>query len=426
MAVWKKLNPETGEYEEIPNAGTGGGGIDQMNTIGVADAYATHLMTDVADSVSVGSTMTTYTVSGLIKGDTVTLKRSYNGQGGVLRDGNGNDLTSKITWSEYVHGTFVLDEDYAMLVVQNHNGYESEATVRKRSANMMSRPAVNGEFVPTISDSEKTTLKTFSSDQIRKDYGMDVEKAREALAGGVWIALGDSYTVYADSYFKALAEKYGMIYDGQGKVSSTVCGDNTGSKGFSPFHSRMDGFIANYTGNGQTINGVAYTAEDVKLITFMGGANDGFGKSSWLGSPTSMDPMFLYGACNYMFRKLHENFPNARIICILQPANYSDAMNYTDDATAQTLGFADLAELQAWDVYSFGQYKMECKEKAVMECAKRFGIHVVDCIFDWYSVVNPTQRATYWNTDKIHLSAAGSAALADKLDRDGILAVFGK
>lgn len=217
-----------------------------------------------------------------------------------------------------------------------------------------------------------------------------------------------------------------MIYDGQGKVSSSVCGDDTGNKGFAPFHSRMDAIIASYTGAGQIIDGVAYAAGDVKLITFMGGANDGFGRENWLGSPSSMDTMYLHGACNYMFRRLHESFPNARIICILQPANYSDKMEYSDDATAQALGFASLAELQTWDIYSFGQYKMETKERAVKACAERFGIRIVDCIFDWYSVVNPTQRAKYWNTDKIHLSATGSQALAEKLDREGILEIFGK
>ncbi len=426
MAIWKKLNPETGKYEEIPNAGTGGGNIGQKDTIGVADAYTTYLMDDVADNVSVGSSMTTYTVSGLIKGDTVRWKRKYNGQGGTLKDGDGNDLSSKITWTNFTFGTFVLDADYETIVVLNHTGYESDATVSKRTADMKTRPAVNDEFVPTIADEEVSVLKTFSSEKIRADYGMDVEKAKAALSGGVWIALGDSYTVYADSYFKALAGKYEMIYDGQGKVSSTVCGNVEGTKGFAPFWQRMNSFISNYTGDGQTIGDAVYTAEDVKLITFMGGANDGFGKDGWLGSHTSMDTNYIYGSCNYMFRKLHENFPNARIICILQPANYADAMNYTDDATAQKLGFANLAEMQAWDIYSFGQYKMETKERAVKECAERFGIHIVDCIFDWYSVVNPTQRAKYWNTDKIHLSGNGSAALADKLDREGILAIFGK
>lgn len=428
MSIWKKLNPETGKYEAIPNANSGsGGGITAKDTVGVADAYTTYPMADVADSVSAGATMSTYTLSGLIAGDTITMKREYNGQGNILTDGDGNDLTGSIQWTEYVYGSFVLDKDYAVLKVKNHNGHENLATVIKRTSDMMTRPAVNGEFVPTIADGERSSIKTLSSDKIRADYGMDVLKARDALSGGVFIGFGDSYTVYADSYFKALAEKYGMIYDGQGKVSSTVCGDREGNKGFSPFWVRMDSFIANYTGDGQTIDGVTYTAEDVKLITFMGGANDGFGKSTWIGdSHTSMDTMYIYGACNYMFRRLHESFPNARIICILQPANYSDKMEYSDDATAQALGFASLAELKTWDVYSFGQYKMEQKEKAVEECARRFGIHIVDCIFDWFSVVNPTQRARYWSTDKIHLSAAGSKALAEKLDREGILEIFGK
>ncbi len=425
MAVWKKLNPETGEYEPIGNSDSGGGGVAAMDTIGVADAYTTYPMADAADSVSVASPMTTYKLSGLIKGDTITMKRSYNGENYIVT-ADGVDITSRITWSNYVYGTLTLEQEYGQLVVRSHTGYEEYAAVIKRTPAMLARPAVNGEFVPTVSDTEKSTLKTLSSRKIREDYGMDALKARASLEGGVWIALGDSYTVYADSLFRALAEKYGMIYDGQGVVSSSVCGNDTGNKGYRPFHSRMDQFIANYTGAGQTIDGVAYTAGDVKLITFMGGANDGFGKATWLGSPTSMDPNYIYGACNYMFRRLHENFPNARIICILQPANYSDKMEYPDDATAQTLGFANLAEMQTWDIYSFGQYKMECKERAVKECAERFGIHIVDCIFDWYSVVNPTQRAKYWDADKIHLSGEGTRALAEKLDREGILAVFGK
>lgn len=427
MAKWKQLNPETGMYEEIPNAETGGGGgITIKDTVGVADAYTVYPMAAVAADVTVGDIKTAYTLTELMAGNIITLKRQYNGETGNLRDGDGNSLDALIAWTDYVYGTAVLDQDYAVVVASNHTGYEAFATVSKRTADMMTRPAVNNEFVPTISDREVSTLKTLSSRQIRADYGMDILAAREKLSGGVWIALGDSYTVAAETAFLALAEKYGMIYDGQGKVSSTVCGTDTGSMGFAPFWQRMNTFIANYTGDGQTIDDVVYTADDVKLITFMGGANDGFGKDTWIGSsPTSMDTSCIYGACNYMFKKLRETFPNARVICILQPANYSDTMDYTDDATAQTLGFADLAELQSWDIYSFGQYKMEQKERAVKLCAERFGIHIVDCIFDWYSVVNPTHRAKYWDADAIHLSDAGTRALAEKLDRDGILKVFG-
>ena len=427
MAIWKKLNPDTGEYETIENSDSGSGGIAAVDTLGVADAYSVFPMADIADSVSVGSAMTTYTLTGLIKGDTIKYRREYNGQGGTLRDGDGNDLSGKVVWDNYLHGTFVLDRDYSTLKVQNANGYEAEAIVFRRTPDMMTRPAVNGEFVPTVSDTEKSTMKTLSSRKIREDYGMDVQKARAALSGGVWIALGDSYTVYADSYFKALAEKYGMVYDGQGKVSSTVCGDDTGNKGFAPFHSRMDAFIASYTGAGQTIDGVAYTAKDVKLITFMGGANDGGGTDNWIGSPTSKSTMYICGACNYMFSKLLETFPNARIIVILQPGNYNQTVSsITSDETAVQVGFANLAEMQSYSDYEYGHHLMVKKEAAVKGCAERYGLHIVDCIFDWYSVVNPTQRAKYWNTDKIHLSAAGSKALAEKLDREGILEIFGK
>ena len=425
MAIWKELNTTTGQYEAIPGA-FNSGDIGQMDTVGVYDAYTTHSMSDVADAMSVGATMTTYTVSGLIAGDIVKTKRRYNGQNNIIRDGDGNDLTSLITWNNYVNGTFTLDKPYATLSIQCVNGAESEATVTKRAANMMTRPAVGAEFVPTIADAEKSTLKTLSSKKIRTDYGMDVIKAKEQLSGGVWIALGDSYTVYADSCFRALAEKDGMIYDGQGKTSSSVCGDNTGSKGFSPFWSRMDGFIRNYTGDGQTIDDKVYTANDVKLITFMGGANDGHGGDTWIGKPNSKDTNYICGSCNYIFGKLCENFPNARIIVILQPANYNKAVSdITTDDGAVTVGFSNLAELQTHTDYEYSQYAMVRKEKAIKECAERFGLTIVDCIFDWYNVINPVHRATYWNSDKIHLSSAGSQALTDKLDKDGILKIFG-
>ena len=200
MAIWKKLNPETGEYEPIENSDSGGGGIAAMDTLGVADAYTAFPMADVADNTSVGATMTTYTLSGLIEGDTVTMKRSYNGEGGIIV-ADGVDITGLVIWSNYVYGTLTLDRAYGRLVIKSHNGHEKYATVIRRTPDMMTRPAVNGEFVPTVSDAEKSSIKTLSSRKLREDYGMDVQKARSALSGGVWIALGDSYTVYAEPYF---------------------------------------------------------------------------------------------------------------------------------------------------------------------------------------------------------------------------------
>ena len=438
MAVWKKLNPETGLYEEISNAGSGGI-LEAKDSHLVSGARVIVNIADVAVSVvdgyinnsgvaveSSGSAFKVYEISNVKKDDVVYIPSS-NGQGVVISDGQTilpvqKSFHDNYSWVSY---TFVADKDYAQLFVSQHIATaEAHGACTLEYAVHNVWPSFAGQFVPVVADEERNNIKTLSSEKIRADYGMDFQKAREALSGGVWIALGDSYTVYADTNFKAIAEKYGMAYDGQGVVSSTICGDDTGNKGYRPFHSRMDDFIEAYTGSGQTINGVAYTAVDVKLITFMGGANDGFGKDTWLGSRTSMDTNYIYGACNYMFRKLRENFPNAQIICILQPANFSGNMDHTEEE-AQIMGFASLAELQAWDIYSYGQYKTETKERVVKECAERFGIHIVDCIFDWYSVVNPTHRSTYWSSDAIHLSGAGTAALAEKLDRDGILKVFG-
>lgn len=426
MAVLKKHNTETGQYENT--------GIIVLNSEDGSTMNGTKktvTLESISTSTSSDGTYTSYVIENIKKNDVIT---TVNLSGGIVfKDSSGANITSLGTSKFYDNyswclWTFIATQDYDSITVsakesmlENHTPSLTYTLEKYRSL-----PSFNGEIVPTIADSEESDMKTFSSDKITQKYGMSELKAKAALSGGVWIALGDSYTVYADSCFKALAEKYGMAYDGQGVVSSTVCGDNTGNKGYRAFHYRMDDFIEAYTGDGQTIDDVVYTADDVKLVTFMGGANDGFGKDSWVGNQTSMDTMYISGACNYMFSRLHENFPNARIICILQPANYSDTPdNYTDDETAQKLGFADLAELQGWDVYSFGQHKMATKQRSVKECAERFGIHVVDCIFNWYSVVNPTHRSTYWSNDKIHLSTAGTAALTEKLDKEGILKVFG-
>ena len=410
MAKLKQYNKDTNKYDDTNICV-----LSLKDTLGIESAYSVYPMSEYASNVSTNGDTTTYTLNNLVKGDSITFKRQYNGQaqGNLIKNPNG-EVTEVATWVEYTYGTIVLENDYETL---NVTTYDTDfAKVYQRKESMAKRPSYYNEIVPTINDEETSTLKTLSSEKIYDLLGKSETKAKENLQGGVWIALGDSYTVMAGTNFKELATKYGLIYDGQGKTSSTVCGDTSGNKGFSPFWSRMNGFIANYVGDGQTIDGVVYKAEDVKLITFMGGANDGFGKDSWLGSHTSMDTNYIYGACNYIFKKLQENFPNAQIICILQPSNYSDSMNYTDDESAQTLGFTDLAELQTWDIYSFGQYKMETKERAVKECAERFGIPIVDCIFEWYSVVNPTQRAKYWSTDRIHLNGLGNQEITYKLE----------
>lgn len=210
--------------------------------------------------------------------------------------------------------------------------------------------------------------------------------------GGVMIALGDSYTSMGASYFSAFATAHGLVCDNRGLASSTIAGDEAGNVGYKPFWSRLDAAIAQYQA-GHTINGKTYTTEDVKLITFMGGANDwhtvdeaqGIDR---LGDPTSEDKAQLYGACKYIFSTMLATFPNADIVVILQPSSASK-----------------------------GNYVMWLKESIVREVAEMHSLPICDCIFEWHNPDNPTDAATYWDADNLHMTAEGNQAIMDKLEK---------
>ena len=210
--------------------------------------------------------------------------------------------------------------------------------------------------------------------------------------GGVMFALGDSYTAMGGSYFSAFAEAHGLVLDNRGVGSSTIAGSTYNNIGYRPFHERLDAAIAEYQA-GYTIDGVAYTCEDVKLVTFMGGAND------WttvdadqgvdrIGNAESEDKEQLYGACKYIFDKLLGSFPNADIVVILQPCNAAK-----------------------------GNYLMWLKEGIVREMAQMYSLPICDCCFEWYNPSNPNDAATYWADDNLHMTAAGNQAIMDKLEK---------
>ena len=437
MAVWKKLNPETGEYEEIPGADTGGGCIVAKDTVGVHDAYTTYPMADVASSIGSNNWATVYTINDLLKGDTITTKRQYNGQGGIII-GDGNDLTGNIEWTEYVYGTLVLDRDYKQLTVCVNKGDEAIATVSRRTADMMTRPGYRDAFVPTVNDGDDDTVFTTASKKWLYDrLGGSYKRARKKLEGKVMVTLGDSYTRGMDGVLTALAEKYGMILDNRGIVSSSVCGDTTGNKGFRPMWNRASGIVTDYTAEGgYVIDGVAYTAEDVGIITFMGGANDGFGLETWIGSgPADTDTYHFYGAMNHIYSVLMEAFPNARVITILQPSSFNRTVNRNtdpaageviDDATAQLWGFKDADAYRKMTDIQFSNYAMTIKEEAIRRMAWTYGSPLVDAFGKFPTMFNPDNRAKYWQGDKLHLSGEGYQLVADLLEQDGILAVFGK
>lgn len=227
-----------------------------------------------------------------------------------------------------------------------------------------------------------------------KNYPNQRLDAVKIYDGGVMLTLGDSYTAMGSSYFDTFATKHGLVQDNRGVASSTIAGNTAGTVGFQPFWNRLDNAIAQYQADGgYTIGDTAYTAEDVKLVTFMGGANDwttvdaeqGIDR---IGNVESEDKEQLYGACKYIFDTLLSSFPNADIVVILQPSNAAK-----------------------------GNYLMWLKEGIVREIAEMHGLPICDCCFEWYNPSNPTDVATYWASDNLHMTGAGNQAIMDKLEK---------
>lgn len=222
-----------------------------------------------------------------------------------------------------------------------------------------------------------------------KDQRIDKVKVYD---GGLMITLGDSYTAYLNTFFDTFATKHGLIQKNVGLASSKIARpEGEGLDTIKSFVTRLDELIASFP---ITINDVTYEIADVKLITFMGGANDwttvdeseGIDR---IGDRYSTDKGQIYGATKYCLQTLQETFPSADIIVILQPNNANNA---------------DFCV-------------MELKENIVKECAEMFSLPICDCCFDFYSPSNPTELAKYWQTDKLHLSNDGHQALVDKLDK---------
>lgn len=201
--------------------------------------------------------------------------------------------------------------------------------------------------------------------------------------GGVMLTLGDSYTAYMSSFFNTFASKHGLVQDNRGLASSTIAGSTENAIGYQPFWERLDKAIVEYT-SGKVINGVTYKKEDVKLITFMGGANDwttidesqGINRIGSGINETNKET--LYGALNYIFPTLLSTFPNADVVVILQPSNPNK-----------------------------GVQNMYLKENIVREMAELYSLPIADCCFNWHQHTNVLDKAKYWQSDNLHLTSEG-------------------
>ena len=241
----------------------------------------------------------------------------------------------------------------------------------------------------------------------------------DALSGKTILFMGDSYTAQAKSQFAALAEKYGAVADNRGVASSSISGNLEATKGLWPMWDRTAKACDEYISAGTTGN--------VGAIVFMGGAKDGFGEATWLGTGINdTDTEHIYGAMHSILNNFRKTFPDAPIFVILQPSSFHRVVStsVTDDDMAQLMGFDDMAQALDMDDYQFSNYAMFKKEKVVQEVAEFYGCHIVDCCFDFYNVMNENDRATYWSGDKLHMTSAGYQAVADKLETK-MIEVFG-
>lgn len=213
---------------------------------------------------------------------------------------------------------------------------------------------------------------------------------------GVMLTLGDSYTAYMKNHFNAFATKHGLVQDPRGLASSTIAGSEDGvTVGYHAFWVRLNEAIAQYQADGgYTIGDTAYTCDDVKLITFMGGANDwttvdesqGINRIGSGRDETNKET--LYGALNYIFPTLLSTFPNADVVVILQPSNPKK-----------------------------GVQNMYLKESIVREMAELYSLPIVDCCFNWHQHTNLSDKAKYWQSDELHLTNAGHDEVIADLEK---------
>lgn len=285
---------------------------------------------------------------------------------------------------------------------------------------------INGTIIPTSGDFNVTDFASFQDNtdlparqavltyQGKKLYTVNFQEQRQDIIkkydGGIMISLGDSYTAYMNSKLNDFATKHGLVQDNRGLASSTIAGSEDGTTiGYHAFWVRLDELIQQYT-EGHQIGGATYYLSDVKLIHFMGGANDWStvnNEIDRLGKGNNeTDKEKLYGALNYIFSRFLSTFTNADVIVTLQPVNYANTVPTTEkDAT--NVGFDNLAQAQNMTDAQYSTYLMMRKEIIVKEMAEVYGLPINDCCFDWYNPQRGNEATKFWDADKLHMTDAG-------------------
>lgn len=270
---------------------------------------------------------------------------------------------------------------------------KTDGTVDKNFASLVKN------IVNMSDDSANSSLST--NEKIVSNY----------LTGKTIIFMGDSYTNGASSQFSTLCQKYGATADNRGIVSSSITGDDTGLHGYQPMWSRTDSLCQEYID--------ADTTANVGAIVFMGGANDGIGSTSWLGTGINdLDTNHIYGAMHSILGKFRETF-DVPIFVILQPTfpNGSTSNQGCDDETAQLWGFDNAVQCESFNSDMWSQYCQYKKQSIVKMISEFYNCQIVDCFFDYdISIFSPTERAKYWSSDG-HPTSNGYQHITDRLEK---------
>lgn len=413
MAVWKKLNPETGEYEPIENAESSNG---SSNLVKVEDLK---LELEVEHGSSTIPTFVISNPSYVERYEYLYLlvehyaDYAFNASSTSLNGTGASGLWSAQTVTVNDKKYYLLTIDCsAIRTALNGSSFESLGI---NATNVSARWSGNEKAWLSSAYSEELFLRDFVSVEVTDAFVFAVDEALErsnsidSLNGKTVIFMGDSYTAGAKSNFEALCAKHGAIADNRGIVSSSICGDETGSKGFQPMHRRTSSVCDEYVANGTTGN--------VGAVVFMGGANDGFGSTTWLGTGTNdKDTNHIYGAMHSILKAFRNTF-DCPIFVILQPyfPNGITPDAEADDETAKTLGFESAEQMLTFDADEYAAYSMQKKQRIVKEMAEFYNCHIVDCCFEWHSIFNASDRAKYWSGDG-HPTGKGYQAIADDLE----------
>lgn len=272
-------------------------------------------------------------------------------------------------------------------------------------------------FTDAYGDSARQAVLTYNGKKLYPvNYSEQRIESAKDYGGGVMLAFGDSYTVGIGDKWDDFASKHNLVCDKQGIVGSSYHGTESSSP--FPYWVRLNTIINDYT-SGKTIGTKAYTATDVKLITVMGGANDGWSKSEIGNSIYTTDKNTLYGACHYVFGKLLQTFPNADVVCILQPIQWRDASsvtNLTDDETAKTYGFETAHDAQNLDGFGYANFTSTINQYAIRQVAEMYGLTICDCALEWYKRIGSVDSSAYWVSDG-HMTGTGYAAILAQLEK---------